>query len=167
MASVHFTTKSHFRLEPEYDARAEDWVTKAADKMATLFPARFDAFAIGGDLNNHKCIEKVEETDSLRRGDHPAGTSCTEEGWWNTFDARGYLDSVYDRHWQQDTGTRLVPQYLDGNEFRPKRIDFVFGNSPIEAASHDLTCGLPTNCRDFRNAMYYSDHRLVWALLKP
>lgn len=90
------------------------------------------------------------------------------DDWWSEFDRRDYTDTIWALHRNEPTGERLVPQYADGNSTRPKRIDYVFSRlAEINASSHDLSCGAPSTCRSFRNAQYYSDHRLVWAQLRP
>ncbi|HEV2756770.1 MAG TPA: PKD domain-containing protein [Actinomycetota bacterium] len=176
VASVHFVTKSHFASDAQHDTRTEEWVRQVAQGLITTYdPARFDAYAIGGDLNNHRCVNKFEplnendDVDQALRGDYPQGQACSEDGWWATLTAeQGYTDAILDRHRNETTGDRLVPQYADGNTFRRKRIDYIFSRlADVTAASHDITCGAPTNCRDFSNAAYYSDHRLVWGLLTP
>lgn len=154
VASVHFVTKSHFQLNTTYDSRAKEWVNALANAMASapLFGPRYDAFVIGGDINNHRCSTKrnpddpLAETDPAFRGDHPFGVPCDpEEEWFTTLTgARGYTDTILSEHSDEETGDRLVPQYRDGSGWRTKRIDYIFSRlADIEFSSYDITCGQP------------------------
>ncbi|MDQ3983153.1 MAG: hypothetical protein M3271_10790, partial [Actinomycetota bacterium] len=184
VASVHLVTVSHFKdddQENEMNVRHEEkksaWAGEIADELAVDYPL-LDSYFIGGDLNVHRCRNKAH----LGAGDYPENhLACEIRGWWTAFSSRGFIDTILDRHDDDDSsGERIVSQYRDGKSgtgntqaYRDKRIDYIFGSSAaIRRASFDLTCGesatgrIDKNCRDVRNADFYSDHRLLWTLAR-
>lgn len=172
------------RTQTDTNSRKKtEWLDAIATLMNTHYPppAAVNPLAwsvthrfIGGDFNIRRCIApKYETTQPENPDDEPEERqACTERTWWTSLSETGYEDSVFAVHGA--TQASLDTQYQDGNVRREQRIDFVMGqriagrlgSAGYTGASHDITCGLPTNCNRLRNASRYSDHRLVWGRAK-
>lgn len=182
VASTHFVTASHFKDDDQknesnvrHEEKKTQWTGEIADELSVDFPL-LDSYLMGGDFNVHRCRNKPR----LDPGDYPAtATACETRGWWTGLTGRGFLDAILDRHINDDASRdRLREQYRDGKSvntqtYRDKRIDYIFSSSAtIRRASFDLTCGegatgrQARHCRDFQNPEFYSDHRLLWTLVR-
>jgi hypothetical protein len=155
-----------------------------------------DARVIAGDFNFRRCVEQptnaVREPLTPAPPGNPQPGLCTQHDWWtNLTNNLAYDDAVYSVNGVLGGGQQeLDEQYRHGCEevnqegsdcvpnkvhFSMKgRIDFVFSDAVANSvgASHDLTCGIRAgsnhpNCTSpYTNPDYYSDHRLMWALLR-
>jgi endonuclease/exonuclease/phosphatase family metal-dependent hydrolase len=150
LASVHFVTNQKLAsaaLGYRYKGR---W----AAEMAELMGARYGhvraplTAIIGGDFNNRRCRGPVERVD------------CETLPFWDALCAdHGYTDAVFARHRRS---TAALREQSRRGRYVTKRIDYLFVRGEVFDAAHDTNydarMGDPT---------FYSDHRLVWALVGP
>ena len=182
VSSVHTVPGDYFGDSAQGVARhaaaVDRWAGQLFRHLDRDYPGA-ETFGLGGDFNNRRCANK--QSNDPRDYPGPPQT-CELRDWWATLtDTEGQVDAVYEHNKGADD--RLAPQYVDGCAtalengacFQPgtrtRRIDFIFTERGLAAASHDLSCGLvaglnPANCDNLVSPQRYSDHRLVWMLLK-
>lgn len=170
VASVHFVLDNFFARRSDGRAHKATWANQLADELMVNEYPEANAYAIGGDLNQSRCMQDGIEPAVCAQGPTPM---------WTAFNSRGFLDEVYEVHGQSDA--TIKDQYRDGFEgrtgtihYRDKRIDYIFGakSTAHSSASHDLSCGIELknswerNCKKLDHPDSYSDHRLVWSYLR-
>lgn len=149
LMSVHFVTSKHMASPHTAFAYKGLWCRQLAAFLdETYAPRPEQVHVIGGDFNNRRCDAPVETLD------------CAPLPFWRTLvDEFGYTDSVFAVHGFSDESLRA--QYRKGTEYARSRIDYIFARGGVLDASHDVDYGAMEGDADF-----YSDHRLVWALVE-
>jgi endonuclease/exonuclease/phosphatase family metal-dependent hydrolase len=148
VASVHFVTNNYFTPPNLGFYLKRVWVEDLVAALEGAWPrAEFD-HVIAGDFNNRRCVSRPERV------------KCQPWPFWDVLTRHhGYLDAVLEVHGSSDADLRL--QYRKGKRMARTRIDYVFTPAEVVGCSHDTDYGATRNDRDF-----YSDHRLLWALLE-
>lgn len=187
VSSAHFIPRGC--LNPLTDVQKDNRYNRWAGEMRAelnSFGSGAAFFVAGGDFNNHRCDPNTPTKEFGDCRDSVEAPLGEEREWWfnmhhnsDTDESRNFIDAVFDRHCSSKAtcDANLRKQYRDGATSlgdanrRDKRIDFIFVRSATEivAASHDLSCGIrrdPPNCKDENNEDRYSDHRLMWAIVR-
>jgi hypothetical protein len=126
------------------------WSQQVARQLEQSYPLEDQRHirVIAVDFNNRRCL----------RGRETVG--CDVLPFWYVMTKRlGYKDAVFDRH--SSSNQELWEQSRKGSRVA-RRIDYVFLQGRAIAASHDINYDAVSGEPDF-----YSDHRLVWALVAP
>ncbi|MDQ3660780.1 MAG: hypothetical protein M3454_06945 [Actinomycetota bacterium] len=146
LVSVHFVTNQKFAASTMGFCYKAKWARELTTFVQTQYP-RGDALqmpVIGGDFNNRRCLRSREKV------------ACEVLPFWHVLtDQGGFSDAVFERHGGSD---KSLSAQMNGR----KRIDYVFVRGEVLDASHDAGYAARRGDRDF-----YSDHRLLWALVKP
>jgi exonuclease III len=146
LISIHFVTNEKFAASTMGFCYKAQWVRRVTSFMATQYPPG-DAPqlpVIGGDFNHRRCVKRRERPD------------CEVFPFWYALTAQhSFTDAVFARHGA--SAESLAAQAKEG-----KRIDYVFVRAEVIDASHDVGYAARRGERGF-----YSDHRLLWALVEP
>jgi hypothetical protein len=146
LISIHFITNEKFAAPTMGFCYKAQWVRRITSFMETRYPPgdRRQIPVIGGDFNHRRCLGPREKA------------VCDVLPFWHVLTAQGgFSDAVFDRHGGSD-------ESLAAQTMGRKRIDYVFARGGVVDASHDVDYDAQKGEPGF-----YSDHRLLWALLKP
>jgi len=146
IASIHLVTDGRFAarmMGPCYKAK---W----ARQLAAFLPSRYPrgpvphVWVIGGDFNNRRCAGARETV------------RCDVMPFWHVLTQQSdFRDAVFERYGHSQ-------QALSAQTRRGRRVDYVFVRGRVFDASHDVDYDLRRGEPGF-----YSDHRLLWALVGP
>lgn len=140
LMSLHFVpTRNAFPDDETSWAYKDRWVDEIARFFDETYPApRWNTPFLAGDFNNRRCVS-VDET-----------RSCDTLAFWDSLTStHGYSDAIFHGGSEDEIGTR-------------KRIDYMFGRFGSLTAASDLSYG---SAERSDPAVFYSDHRLMWALV--
>jgi hypothetical protein len=146
MASIHFVTNEKFAAPTMGFCYKGKWAGQVARFLRDRYPLDGvpQVCVIGGDFNNRRCLLPRERLE------------CDVWPFWHVLtEQNGFADAVFDRHGGSDES--LAAQTRNG-----KRIDYIFARGTTFRASHDVDYEARPGDPD-----YYSDHRLLWALVGP
>jgi exonuclease III len=146
LASIHFVLNDRLAAPTMGFCYKGKWARQVGSFLNSRYPQRTapQLWVIGGDFNNRRCVGRRERV------------ACDVWPFWHALEAQmGYIDTVFDRH--GDSNESLARQTRDG-----KRIDYIFARAAVVRASHDVRYDAHPGDPGF-----YSDHRLLWALLGP
>jgi hypothetical protein len=150
LASVHFVTNDRFVSPAAGFRHKARWARGLATFMRSRYPRAVatQAWLVGGDFNNRRC-RGLRET-----------ARCRPFPFWRAFIEEGYVDAVFERH--AGLNGSLAAQSRRGRHMT-RRIDYLFvrGGRVLDA-SHDLSYDAKMG-----DPRFYSDHRLLWALIGP
>lgn len=142
LMSVHFAPGAFLASQERFFKYSESWAGEICADLKKNCPRRGRQINIlAGDFNNRRTMDKKETVKG-------AVTPM-----WARLQKEGYKDAVFEVHSNSDKA--LQNQYEKGG-LKARRIDYIFVNGgEIVDASFDLSA--PT----------YSDHRLLWAVVRP
>jgi exonuclease III len=146
LASVHFVLSDRLAAPTVGFCYKGKWARQVASFLNSRYPERsvVQLWVIGGDFNNRRCVGRRERV------------SCGVWPFWHVLASQmRYLDTVFARH--GGSNESLARQTRNG-----KRIDYIFARAAVLRASHDIRYDAHPGDPGF-----YSDHRLLWALLGP
>lgn len=146
LVSVHFVTNQKFAASTMGFCYKAQWAREVMNYLQTQYP-RGDVPqvpVIGGDFNNRRCLRSREKV------------VCEVLPFWHVLTEQGgFSDAVFERHGGSE---KSLAAQMNGH----KRIDYVFARGVVRDASHDVGYEARRGDSDF-----YSDHRLLWALVSP
>lgn len=194
VASVHLATSDHLKVDGStHKSRANAWVQKIDNKLRSSYPS-VSSYSMTGDFNIRRCEQAPQTGDgtkelvsctqrawwsTLNSRSYQdavfatrAGGAARLEPWLTPTDQRDLDVVFYDGY----KNTPANPSQVLPVEWKKKnkRFDFAFtsGQAP-RAAGSDITCGINfgsssirPNCDDAANPASYSDHRLLWTLMR-
>lgn len=144
LMSIHLAPNAAVTPEERFFQYTEEWVGQMCADMKKNYPRRGRQINIlAGDFNNRRCVDKKE--------------TVTGEvmPMWARLQKEGYKDAVFEIHGKDDK--TLTKQYEKGGAKKVKRIDYIFvSGGDVVDASFDLS-----------DPSAYSDHRLLWAVVRP
>jgi hypothetical protein len=149
MASLHYVTKPHFKTDAIHTAYVAEWSTDIAEFLKETYdsPSNRQVSVIAGDFNLTRCDYRLPET-----------LGCSESLFYSSLtNVYGYhesIDEIYG-HSQEALNVRLNTS--------PRRIDFMFTEGNVLQADIDYTYS-PAGAKN-NPEVFYSDHRLEWALI--
>jgi exonuclease III len=146
LTSVHFVTNDKFAAPTMGYCYKSQWARQLASFLRSRYPEETvpQLWVIGGDFNNRRCLGPRE------------GVECEVLPFWHVLTKQsGFSDAVFDRHGHSQ-------ESLATQTRRGRRIDYVFMHGAVFDASHDVDYDARKGDPDF-----YSDHRLLWALVGP
>lgn len=146
LVSIHFVTNEKFAASTMGFCYKAQWAREVLNFVQTQYPQRDVPLVpvIAGDFNNRRCLKAREKV------------ACEVLPFWHVLTAQGgYSDAVFERYGGSE---KSLAAQTNGR----KRIDYVFARGAVLDASHDVGYEARRGERDF-----YSDHRLLWALLSP
>jgi hypothetical protein len=186
VGTVHLLTPSYLKrfTDPKseaaktfHDGIKTRWLQEAARNLHKLDPLA-QMSSIAGDFNIHRCRSDV-------RPEPFPTAACDPYGWWTSMTGStfGYRDSVFERTVAAGQGNgqgEMDRQYKNGVNDGKKRIDFILARStsglPPVNTSKNFSCGLGDTslssfperltCDYLTNRERYSDHLLLWSLLR-
>jgi endonuclease/exonuclease/phosphatase family metal-dependent hydrolase len=146
MVSVHFVRGDRLASATVGFCYKGQWAQKIARFLTGRHPG--DLHVIAGDFNNRRCVTTTERV------------KCdTWPYWFALVEKWRYRDAVFSIHGQ--TNETLRKQYRKGDGFAKQRLDYIFTTGVVRDASHDTTYAA-----DPADPGFYSDHRMLWAVIK-
>jgi endonuclease/exonuclease/phosphatase family metal-dependent hydrolase len=146
LASIHFVTNEKFAASTMGFCYKGKWAGQVARFLRDRYPLDDvpQVCVIAGDFNNRRCLMPRERV------------KCEVWPFWHVLtEQKGLADAVFQRH--GGSNESLAAQTRNG-----KRIDYIFAQGTTFRASHDVDYEAQPGDPD-----YYSDHRLLWALVGP
>lgn len=142
LSSVHLAPGLAVADKDRFFRYTEQWAGEICGDLKKNCPRRGRQINIlAGDFNNRRTLDKKETVKG-------AVTPM-----WARLQKEGYKDAIFEVHGKSDKA--LQKQYEKGGK-EAKRIDYIFVNGgEVVDASFDLS------------APAYSDHRLLWAVVRP
>jgi endonuclease/exonuclease/phosphatase family metal-dependent hydrolase len=148
MASVHFVPAERLASTTVGFCYKGQWTQKIIRVLNGRYPTAGHLHVIAGDFNNRRCLATTETVQCE-----------TWPFWFGLVQKSGFDDAVFAVHGQSDETLR--EQYRKGAGYSKLRVDYIFTTATVMDASHDTTYGaIPSD------PGFYSDHRLVWALIE-
>lgn len=148
MSSVHFVPAERLASPIVGFCYKGQWTQKIVRLLSGRYPTARHLHVIAGDFNNRRCLATTETVQ------------CdTWPFWFALVHKWGFDDAVFAVHGKSDETLR--EQYRKGATYSKLRVDYIFTTGALMDASHDTTYGaIPSD------PGFYSDHRLVWALIE-
>jgi exonuclease III len=146
LASIHFVTNDKLAALSVGFCYKGTWARQVANFLRSRYAQGTvtQLWVVAGDFNNRRCLTPRETV------------VCDVLPFWHVLTAQsGFRDAVFDRHGHSEES--LAAQTRNG-----RRIDYVFARGRVLAASHDIDYDAHKGEPGF-----YSDHRLLWALVGP
>lgn len=142
LSSVHLAPGLALADKDRFFRYTEQWAREICADLKKNCPRRGRQINIlAGDFNNRRTVDKKETVKG-------AVTPM-----WARLQKEGYKDAIFEIHGKSDKA--LQKQYEKGGQ-EAKRIDYIFvSGGEVVDASFDLS------------APKYSDHRLLWAVVRP
>ena len=148
MASVHFVPAERLASTTVGFCYKGQWTQKIIRVLNGRYPTTGHLHVIAGDFNNRRCLATTETVQCE-----------TWPFWFGLVQKSGFDDAIFAVHGQSDETLR--EQYRKGAGFSKLRVDYIFTTATVMDASHDTTYGaIPSD------PGFYSDHRLLWALIE-